>query len=123
MSAVTIQQMADRVAALLEERLRVKGRGLAGKMRKAGRRLPRQVRDAAEVLAKAQMMSQSPRLLLQIDDETVALAYDVCLKHLNGIDPRARRRGAILDVTASIAFSLLVVAGLVLAVLFWRGFV
>ena len=51
MSALTIQQMADRVAQLLKERLGLGGKGLAAKMKRAGRLLPRKVRDAGKQLA------------------------------------------------------------------------
>ena len=122
MSAVTIQQMTDRVAALLEERLRVKGT-LDEKLRRAGRRLPKRVRAAGEALVQAQAMAQSPKLLMQIDDAAVAIAYDICVRHLGGLSPGAARRGMLLNIAASIGFSLLVVAGLVLVVLYLRGFV
>ena len=123
MSLVTVQQMASRVEALLEERLRLKGGTLADKLRRAGRRLPRRVRDAGAALATAVTMMQSPKLMHQVNDETVALAYDICVRHLTTINPAAARQGLILNMAASIAFSLLVVAVLLVAVLYWRGFV
>lgn len=122
MSAVTIQQMADRVAALMEQKLRVGGKGLAVKVRKAGRRLPKNVRVAAEALAQAVEMAQSARLMHQIDMELVAEAYDICLKHLGGVDLADRRKGVAVGIAASVMFSLLAVAGLVLIVMRWRGF-
>ena len=123
MSAVTIQQMADRVAGLMEEKLRVGGKGLAVKVRRAGRRLPKQVRIAAAALIQATQMAQSARLMHQIDDELVAEAYDICVRHLGGVDIADRRKGLIVGIAASIAFSLLVVSGLVLAVVWWRGLI
>jgi len=122
MSAVTIQQMADRVAGLMEQKLRVGGKGLAAKVRKAGRRLPKQVRVAAEALVQATEMARSARLMHQIDEELVAEAYDICLRHLGGVDVADRRRGVAVGIAASMAFSLLVVVGLVLVVVRWRGF-
>ena len=123
MSAITIQQMADRVAGLLEDRLRLRGVGLSEKLRKGGRLLPRKVRAAAEFLAQSAKMAQNAKLLMQIDDGAVAEAYDLCLRHLGGVKAGDRRRGMILGVAASIAFSVLVVALLVGAVLNWRGFI
>ncbi|MEO6299995.1 MAG: hypothetical protein ABIV25_10585 [Paracoccaceae bacterium] len=123
MSAITIEQMANRVAELLEERMRLKGGDLEAKLRRAGRRLPRKVRDAGAVLVQAVNMAQVPKLLMQIDNETVAIAYDTCVQHLNTLNYGLARRGLLLNMLASIGFSLLVVAGLVLAVLYWRGFV
>lgn len=123
MTGVPIQQMADRVASLMEQRLRVRGQGLSEKLRKGGRLLPRKVRTAAEALAEGAAMAQNPRLLLQVDQAAVAAAYDVCVRHLGGVSGADRRKGAIIGVAASIAMSVLVVALLVIAVLVWRGFV
>ena len=120
MSAVTIRQMADRVADLMEQKLRFGGRGLAAKVRKAGRLLPKQVRVAAEALVQAVDMSQSARLMHQIDEGLVAEAYDICVRHLGGVDLAGRRKGVALGIAASVAFSLLTVAGLVIAVVWWR---
>ena len=121
MSAVTIQQMADRVAVLMEERLRIRGKGLADKTRRAGRSLPRRVRVAAEHLVAAQAMSQSPKLRMQIDEAQVAQSYDICLRHLGGINATARAWATILNRLASIAFILLVVATLIAVVVYLRG--
>lgn len=116
MSAITIQQMADRVAGLLEERLRIRGNGLAEKLGRGGRRLPRRVRQAAEALAEAAHRSQNPKLLLTIDESAVAEAYDICLRHLSGIGASARRRGFVSSVLAQVAFGLIVVVALVIMV-------
>lgn len=122
MGAVTIQQMADRVAALMEERLRVKGRGLSEQLMRGGRRLPRRVRAAAETLATAAQMAQNPRLLLQVDEGRVAEAYDLCLKHLGAVNLHGRRIALLMGLARSIAISLLAVAALVIGVLMWRGY-
>lgn len=122
MSAVSIQQMADRVAGLLEIRLRVRGKGLKDKLRRA-RMLPRPVRKAATALAEAAEQAENPRLMMQLDLEKVAADYDLCLKHLNGIGAKDRRIGMVLDFGARLALIVLVVGGLLLAVLYWRGFI
>lgn len=122
MSAATFQQMADRVATLMEERLRIRGRGLAEKLRRGGKALPREVRAAAEALAQAADQSRNPRLLIQIAPEVVAADYDTCLRHLQALNRWDRRKAVLTGVAASILFSLIAVAGLVVAVLAWRGF-
>lgn len=123
MSKITIEQMADRVAALIEERLHIAGATLEAKIRQAGNRLPRPVRDAAEAMVEATQMAQNPKLLMRIDDGAVATAYDICIKHLNGLNRAERRRGLVLDAAARVAFALLAVVVLLVAVLHWRGFI
>ncbi len=122
MSAVTIQQMAERIAALMEERLNIKGKGLAEKLRKGGRLLPRKVRLAAEELAAAATRSQNPKLLLQINEAAVTAAYDTCSKHLTKIDVAHRRMSRILQSASSLVISLMMVVLIVVGVLFWRGY-
>ena len=122
MSAVTIQQMAERISALLTERMSIKGRDLGDKLPRASRRLPRRVRNAARALSDAAEQSHNPKLLLQIDQEAVAENYDICLKHLGALNKGYKMRGMILGLSTSILFSLLAVVGLVIGVLIWRGF-
>ena len=123
MSIVTVQQMADRITALLGERLRVKGDTLEVRLARAGRRLPFKVREAGAVLAKATVMIRNPKLMSQVDDEMVAQAYDICVRHLTSINPAAARSGMVLDIAARIAFALLIVALLFVSVLYWRGMI
>jgi hypothetical protein len=122
MSAVTIQQMADRVAQLMEERLAIRGRDLSAKLRKGGRRLPRRVREGAAGLAEASVKAANPKLLGQIDMGQVSEAYDICVRHLGAIDPALRRRKFIGGVLSSAGFGLLVTGLMVIGVLVWRGY-
>jgi len=122
MSSGSIEQMADRVAALMQQRLHVGGASLSEKLRRGGRALPRSVRSEAALLAEASRQAANPKLLPQIDRDRVARAHDTCLRHLQGLDRAARRRSALMGVASSVAFSLFAVAVLVLAVLWWRGF-
>jgi len=123
MSRVSIQQMADRVSTLIETRMKVSGASLEVRLKRTGNRLPRKVRDAVEALVQATEMAQNPKLLMQIDHEAVAIAYDIAVRHLNGIGRSARRRGMLLDAGARVAFALLVLGAAVLGLLHWRGFI
>ena len=122
MSAMAIQQMADRVAQLLEERLGLGGKGLSAKMKRAGRLLPRKVRDAGKLLATSAQKAQNPKLLGQIDMGEVTEAYDVCLKHLIEIDPVSRRRDLFAGIVGSVGFGILVLAVAIFGFLAWRGY-
>lgn len=122
MSAVTIQQMADRVAQLMEMRLAVRGRDLAAKLRRGGRQLPRKVRDAAARLSEAAVKARNPKLLGQIDMGEVSEAYDRCVRHLVAVDQTNRRREYFSGVVVSVGFGVLVAALLVAGFLAWRSY-
>ncbi len=123
MSVATILQMSDRVSALIEDRLGVRGANLNEKLRRAGRRLPRRVRQSASLLAEAAAMAPNPRLQVRVDESRVAEAYDICVRHLAPIGRAGRLRGHLASIGASIAFALLLVAAGFIAFLVWRGFV
>jgi hypothetical protein len=122
MSAVAIQQMADRVAGLLEERLNLGGRDLGTKLRRSGRILPKKVREAAQLLAVAAEKSKNPKLLGQIDMGEVADAYDACVRHLTAIDPAGRRRDTVAGMIGSVGFGILALILGIIALLAWRGY-
>jgi hypothetical protein len=122
MSSVAIQQMADRVAQLLDERLGIGGRDLAAALRKGGRLLPKRVRESAQMLAEAAEKAQNPKLLGQIDMGAVSDAYDACLKHLTAIDPAERKRSTLSGMIGFVGGGLFLLAVGIVAVLVWRGF-
>lgn len=120
MSRTTITQMADRVSGLMAERLKIKGT-LEEQVKRAKRQLPREVFAAGEALVEAVQLSSNPKFLPRIDLEAVAVAYDILVKHLNGVNRAERRKGMLLDMAARIAFALLVVGVLWVVALYWRG--
>lgn len=122
MSAVAIQQMADRVSGLLEERLNLGGRDLDAKLRRGGRLLPKKVQDGAQLLAEASAKAKNPKLLGQIDMGEVADAYDACVRHLMTVDPAGRRRDTIAGMIGSVGFGVLGLILALIALLAWRGF-
>jgi len=115
--------MSDRIAALLEDRLAVPGRGLEEKLRRGGRRLPRKVRAAAQVLVEADGLAGHPKLAATLDQGRLAAAYQTCHAHLARIGGRERAKTAALGVTGTIVVRLLIVAGLGLSVAMWRGLI
>ena len=120
--SISVQQMADRVAELMEARLRVKGEGLPAKLRRGGRHLPRKVLIAAEALARQAEMATIPRLQMQVDPEEAAEAYDACVRYLKPLGVGARRRAMLWQMTTAIATGLFVTLVALAAVLAWRGF-
>lgn len=123
MADVTVQQMAARVAQLMEDRLNVRGTTLPEKLRRGGRRLPRGVRTQAAYLAEAAEKAQIPKLQLQLDHKRIASAYDRCVKHLRPIGMGARRRAYAMSVLSSAGLAVFATGALFLAFLVWRGLV
>lgn len=115
-------QIAE-IRSLLESQLRIKGRSLDQQIARAGRLLPRKVRGEALFLAQANMLIQNPKLARMINQDRVGQAHRTVAGYLNSIDPKDRRKGRLLNIAGVIAFNGLLIAGLVIAILVWRGFV
>jgi hypothetical protein len=110
MSAITIQQMAERVSYLLGDRLQARGANLAVKVKSVRLRLPRRVREAATRLAVADMRSHNPKTLLGVDEGAVALDFDVCMRHVTRLKLRSGPWYTLLRVGMSVTLGLLVLA-------------
>lgn len=122
MTTTSVQQMADRVSELMGEHLKVAGKDLPGRLRRGGRLLPRKLRAQARFLSEAAEQARHPHLRIRIDMARVTEAYDNLCRHLTTLRKWERRRIAMLNLLGSIAFNLLAVAALLIAVLVWRGF-
>lgn len=114
--------MAAEVATLLEQRLKLGGRGLTAKLRRGGRLLPRKVRRAAHHLARLEEMAAHPKGARLLDHEAAALSHQICLSYLRPLGGRERLLDRALHLAASLALILLVVGGGVIAVLSLRGY-
>ena len=117
-----VEAMAAEVAGLLESRLGVRGPTFEVRVARARRQLPAPLRVAAADLVEARRMAANPKLARRLDVARVARAHAALVTHLTSVDRAAARRAAMLDFLATSGFQLLAVAGLVLAVLVWRGF-
>jgi hypothetical protein len=72
MTHIALKQMADRIADLLEQKMRIKGKDLSDKLSKGGHRLPRRICEAAGVLAQMTELSANPKLMKQVDFEAAS---------------------------------------------------
>lgn len=120
---MTYREHADHLAALMQERLGIRGKDLRTKLRRAGRLLPKHVHRDADVLLEALDMEAHPKLARRLDAAAIAKACKNVENHLYTIDPATRRWDRIIGVLSANAFNLLVTAGLVIAILIWRGYV
>ena len=110
-----VKERAEALAKLMSAQLRVRGEGLREVTSRAGRRLPKHLRRAAELISDAVEKSENPKLQRLVDERAVRQAERKLRKFLERQDPRTARRGEIMDVAAKIAFVVFVV---VLAVFF-----
>ena len=123
MAQVSVEHLATSLEALMERRMGVGGRGLAAKLRRAGRRLPKHVRRDAQMIAEAVPVAQNPKLARQIDLARLEVAERRVAAFLRTYDRADRRKGAVLGLLGSLAFNLLTLGGIVIAVLVWRGLI
>ncbi|MEK0163150.1 hypothetical protein VWX97_02760 [Phaeobacter sp. JH18-32] len=120
--AETLLKEIEQVQDLLKDREQAGG-DLSAALNRARRRLPRRIYQQGLRLAEAQHLLAHPKLALTVDHEPLQRAAREVSKHLKSIDLADRRRGRILDIVATMAFSLIVVAVLLVVVLRWRGFI
>ena len=118
------EELAPRPEALqelMQAKYRVKGRSFAQALRRTGRLLPRRQRREGEMIARAQFQAGHPRLARQIDREGVETACTSLAAFLKGVDTGARRREALLNLAALVAFYILLAVGGVLLFAWWQG--
>lgn len=111
-----------RLAQLMEERLDVRGADFTAKVRRAGRMLPRHVREAANLLVRALPLMEHPHLSRQMNPTDLAAAADVIEAYLLDVNPWDRRRGIAVGWLSGLAFSLLLLGAGVFLMLLWRGY-
>lgn len=109
------RQFHDRIATLqllLRDRLGLRGTTFERQVHRAGRLLPRRQRRAAQTLLGAQDWMSHPRLARLLDRRTLDAAFADMHRHLDGIDPRERRKTALLRLLGGIVLNLMVFGAL-----------
>ncbi len=118
-----IQGKARVLSRLLERKMGARGRDLAARRRKAGRRLPRKVRRAVLEVERAEIMARHPKVGLRMDPGEIDRAYRQALTHLEAVDPNDRLKGYVLGVLGVNAVNFSVIAAALVALAVWRGWV
>ena len=119
----SIETQAQNLRTLLANRLGLRRGSLAQRVAKAGRRLPVAVRNDIAAVADAENMAHHPKLERRMDPKATQAAYERAATFLRAIDVKDRRKGLLLSMLASAAFSILAVVTLLIVVLRWQGFV
>lgn len=120
-----IRDMADEVARLMGDRLGGARRGefpsLGDMIRRRGAALPGRLRAQAKVLAEADQWRAQPRVARQMDLRPAARAHAALVKHLRPLGGVSRWQGRAVNLAASLALGLLVLAALVIWLMVRRG--
>lgn len=109
------------LAALMREKLGVRGEGLDSKLRRAGRLLPRQARRAGQHLVEVEKLWENPKLRRRIDPAGTREAAKRLREHLDAIDVADRRKGYWIGVLAPLALNLLLIGAAAVTWLVWSG--
>jgi predicted oxidoreductase len=123
---ITDKDMATKsrkLRGLMQQKLDVRGRDLRQSLRRAGRRLPRSVHKRGVQLMRAEMLAHNPKTARQVDAVEVDQAYEYVRAHLEAIDLEEIRKSRILSLTGAVAANLILVIGLFVVWLWWRGYV
>ncbi|PID36554.1 MAG: hypothetical protein CR993_04160 [Rhodobacterales bacterium] len=107
------------ISDLMGEKLGVHGAGLAVRLVRAGRLLPKHLRRELAYAVAAERLAQHPKLARQIDWDRIARAEAEAHAYLDPINPWERRKNQIIDWASGVIVSLLLLAGLVYLVLRW----
>ncbi|SFS15721.1 hypothetical protein [Yoonia litorea] len=119
----THAEMIAEVRDALRQKLKLRGRSLEVQLRNGGRLLPRSVKQDVRVLARAEAVADNPKLAKLVEPATVTQAHRAVMDYLDGIDPAAQRRDALLNMAAAVGFVILTTIVLVIITLWWRGFI
>lgn len=123
MQGSDVDMLAQRIEALMAQKLRVGGKGLRGRLKRAGRRVPGWIRHDIQTLIDAQQIAAHPKLSRQLDIETVKAATSRVEDWLATVDRNKARVDMALSILGGVAISVVVVFTLLIGVLAWRGFI
>lgn len=121
MDATDMAVKSEALRAQLREKLGVRSRDLAQGFKRAGREIPRHLRADGKLLAQAETYVAHPKLAKRVDAAAVGRAFANIGAHLKTVDAADRRKGFWLGLAGSIVFNLLVIGGMFVLFMWWRG--
>jgi hypothetical protein len=123
MAEETLQNQVDEIRGLLKSQLRARGDSLEVQVRKAGRGLPRVIRQDAKVIVSAKSLLQNPKTARMVDQTAAQRAAQNVIAHLKTIDRRDRLKGRILGILGSVSAVFILTFIVVVYVLVKRGLI
>ena len=121
--ANALNNKVDALCALLGQRLRLRGVSFSSRLARAGRQLPRHLRQTGQVIVTAQRQAEHPRLALLVDPAPVEAALADFTRYLKQIDSAERRKTRLIRWLAGLVLNLIVITMAVVLILRWRGMI
>lgn len=118
-----ISRKTEDLRALMEKHLGVKAKSFERACARAGRRLPRRLRQPVARLSEASQMAQNPKLQRYMDAQALDADYRAIKVWLGKKNLEEERKTRRLNLAALIAFQMLLIGVLLVAFLRWRGLV
>jgi len=115
-----LARLAERLTALMRDKLELKAETFPAALHRAGRRLPRGLRRDGRIIVAALEQVRNPRLARIADGDGAARAARRLERYLNSLDPQADRARARAYFWAGLAFRIAVVIALLIAFLAWQ---
>ena len=123
MTEEMLQSQADRITKLLDEKLRLRGRTLEAQAQKAGRRLPRRLRQDLALLVETIGLAGHPKLAQRADYKAATEAGDRLIAHLEQINRWELFKDRWLGVLGAISAGLILIFIVVVYIMVQRGLV
>jgi hypothetical protein len=116
-----LDEITEDLRRLLAERLNVRARSFGRAVRKAGRLLPAPARQAARDLATLEARLRHPKLAARTDPAMARAAAETIRQALARHPPGARAARDRAFLLADLGVKALLLIGLALAIVYWRG--
>lgn len=123
MTEEMLQKQADQISKLLDTKLKARGKTLQAQLAKAGRRLPKRLRDDLTQIIEAQEVAAHPKFAHRTDLKTALAGGERIIAHLDKINRWERFKDRWLGILGAISAALIVTFILVVYVLVQRGLV
>lgn len=101
----------------------IKAPTMAKLARRARRHLSQALRAKVAMLVEAEAMASNPKLARRLDVAALDLACLELASHLETIDLADQRWGRVLNTVAGIVLNLLILGGVLVAFLWWKGLI
>jgi hypothetical protein len=121
--AAEFNQRIEELEKMLQDKLGLRGKSLAQRLKKAGQRLPKRVQKAGRMIIGVQAVIANPKLARIQNQQAVDAAFSDFTAYLKPLNRKDQRKGFALGIAGDLVIRLILLAGAVLALLRWQGMI